>query len=152
MASPSRLLRTKHSSPLPSQLKPFTSLSCNNLANLKEADEIPRPRSAYPVVYPISSNELSGIVIVFLFWYCYCLFSFNSATSVKDYLRYHKSFLEDFLLQEIPVAVLQKILKRKTSTRESGVFPLLSIIVRVLYCVPFQGLRWHLWLGLQLIN
>lgn len=42
--------------------------------------------------------------------------------SVKDYLRYHGSFLEDFLLQEIPVAVLQKILKRKTSSRESGVF------------------------------
>ena len=39
---------------------------------------------------------------------------------MKDYLRCHKSFLEDYLLQEIPVAVLQNILKRKTSSRESG--------------------------------
>ena len=44
----------------------------------------------------------------------------SAANSVKDYLRCHRSFLEDFLLHEIPVAVLHQILKRKTNTRESG--------------------------------
>ena len=39
---------------------------------------------------------------------------------MKDYLRSHKSFLEDYLLSEVPVAELQKILKRKTCRRDSG--------------------------------
>ncbi len=39
---------------------------------------------------------------------------------MKDYLRSHKSFLEDYLLSEVPVVALQKILKRKTCRRDSG--------------------------------
>jgi hypothetical protein len=63
MASPSRLLKAKHGSPLPSQFLPYTtSLSCNNLSDkgeeTAEETELKRPMSA--VEYREVYNELSG--------------------------------------------------------------------------------------------
>lgn len=66
MSSPSRLLRSKHGSPLPSQILPYTnSLSCNNLTYRREeeSEDLKRPRSAQcHSVSKTTSSDLSGIL------------------------------------------------------------------------------------------
>ena len=112
MSSPSRLLRGRPTAPLPTQ---YASNSLNSLYK-SEVDGIERTSSpsssgskqssAHSPALRCTSVDVDVDV-------------FSSEEQVKHYLRFHKSFLEEFILEDVPQETLERVLIRKAQRKDS---------------------------------
>lgn len=112
MSSPSRLLRGRPTAPLPTQ---YGSNSVNSLHKSElEEEETKSPsfsgQNKKSSTHRPSSCCTSVDVDVDIL---------SSGERVKDYLRSHKRFLEEFIFEELPQETLEKIVIRKTQRRGS---------------------------------
>lgn len=118
MSSPSRLLRGRPTAPLPTQ---YASDSSSSLHKNMEVDgeAVMERRNSHSSSCqcanssthdpaPCTSTSLESL-------------SLESADEkVKDYLRFHKSFLEEFIFEDVPQETLERILIRKALRRNSA--------------------------------
>lgn len=110
MSSPSRLLRGRPTAPLPTQ---YTLNSLNSLYK-SEVDDIEQSSSPSSSGLKMSSAHSPAL----------CCTSVDvdvvsSEEQVKNYLRFHKSFLEEFILEDVPQETLERVLIRKAQRKDS---------------------------------
>ena len=110
MSSPSRLLRGRPTAPLPTQ---YVSNSLNSL-HKSEVESIAQTSSPsfsgskYSSTHsPARSTSVDVDVS-------------SSAERVKNFLRFHRNFLEEFILEEVPQETLDRILIRKAQRKDSA--------------------------------
>ena len=105
MSSPSRLLRGRPTAPLPTQY------ASNSLNSLHKSDiEQTSPSSSGSKRSSTHSTALcctSTSVDV------------SSEEQVKGYLRFHKSFLEEFILEDVSQETLERVLVKKAQWKDS---------------------------------
>lgn len=112
MSSPSRLLRGRPTAPLPTQ---YGSNSVNSLHKSELEEEETKSPSFSGQNKKSSTHRTSS---------CCCtsvdVDILSSGERVKDYLRSHRRFLEEFIIEELPQVTLEKIVVRKAQRRGSA--------------------------------
>ena len=109
MSSPSRLLRGRPTAPLPTQ---YSSNSFNSLYK-SEVEQTSSPSSSDTVHSSTHSPALCSTSVDV------DVDVLASEERVKNYLRFHKSFLEEFILEDVPRETLERILIRKAQRKDS---------------------------------
>ena len=112
MSSPSRTLRGRPKAPLPTQYAPNSSNSLQK-SKLREKEAIVKGSSPTYSGQPKASSTHSQAQR--------CCTSVDkhlvSQDGVREFLRSHKNFLEEFILEDVPQEILERILTRKTSRK-----------------------------------
>ena len=101
MSSPSRMLRGRPTAPLPTQ---YTSNSVRKNERRKGETERSSPTfSGQPKASSTHSPRKRCSISV----------DHPSEDGVREYLKFHKNFLEEFILEDVPQEILERILIRK---------------------------------------
>ena len=112
MSSPSRMLRGRPTAPLPTQyvLNSFNSLQKSEFRGEEAIME--RSSPTYSGQPKASSTHSPA--------QCCTSADQTSEDNVREYLRFHKNFLEEFILEDVPQEILEKILIRKAQRKSSA--------------------------------
>ena len=111
MSSPSRLLRGRPTAPLPTQ---YASHSVNSLH--KEEATMEKLSPSFSGYNKTNSSHRRC--------HCHCCTSvdvdvLSSDERIKNYLKSHKTFLEDLILEDVPQETLERILVKKSQRTDS---------------------------------
>lgn len=119
MSSPTRLLRSRRPAPLPSQYAPCTKCK----SEVKEYSHSTDPSSSSATAVS-PTQTFQGIYGCGLLRkntrVTLSLFAELSEDAVREYLRFHRDFLEKFILQDVSQDTLERLLIRRAQIEGSG--------------------------------
>lgn len=110
MSSPSRMLRGRPIAPLPTQ---YASKSLNKGEHRKEDVNVKRNSPTFSGQAKASSTHMGQLC-------CTSVDQITPENSVREYLRFHKNFLEEFILEDVPQEILERMLIRKAQRKNSA--------------------------------